>query len=245
MITIAIVGYGKMGRRIEELAPAAGLQTGVIIDDPADFETKADALAQCQVALEFSTPEAAPDNIIRLLRAGLDVVSGTTGWLDRLDEVATIAELRHKGLMVESNFSIGMNLFFELNKRLAKLMTPYQQIYQVEVEEIHHVHKLDSPSGTAKKIAADLRKILPARVSDGGCACCAKPPEVPVTAKREGEVVGLHDVLWRGNNDVITIRHEALSRDGFVGGALAAAKWIHGKQGLHSMSEMLFSNSAE
>jgi 4-hydroxy-tetrahydrodipicolinate reductase len=240
MLTIAIVGYGKMGRRIEELAPVAGMRIGAIIDAPAAFDTKLEALAQCDVALEFTTPEAAPDNIARLLRAGLDVVSGTTGWLHRLDEAATIAEIRQRGLMVESNFSIGMNLFFELNKRLAKLMVPYNHLYQVSVEEVHHIHKLDSPSGTAKRIAADLQDVLPPKVSHGGCSCCAAPPEVPVMAKREGEVIGIHDVVWKGTNDLITIHHEAVSRDGFVGGALAAAKWIHGKTGLQSMSDMLF-----
>jgi 4-hydroxy-tetrahydrodipicolinate reductase len=245
MHKIAVIGYGRMGRRIAELAPEFGFKVGAVIDREEDWDEQAEPLKQCEVAIEFTTPDAAPGNIKKLLEAGLDVVSGTTGWNDSLEELSATAEKLGKGLMVASNFSIGMNLFFVLNRYVADL---FKQLpgYRVSVEEVHHVHKLDKPSGTAKKLVSDLQEMLSDSThGGGGCGCgCNQTPEIPVNALREGEVTGIHRVQWAGNEDVISIHHEALNRDGFTRGALLAARWIKGKTGRVTMSQMLFNEIA-
>ena len=242
MTDIAIIGYGKMGKRIAELAPEMGCRVVVVIDDEAGWKTNVGKLPHCDVALEFTTPEVAPSNVKRLLLAGINVVCGTTGWHDKVGEMAEIAVSKGVGLMVESNFSIGMRAFIKVNRHLGELMKGCSG-YTVSLEEIHHVHKLDAPSGTAKILAEDLRKTLITTESVKGISDRRdRNSEIPVTSVREGEVVGVHEVTWTGKQDKISIRHEALNRDGFVTGALAAACWIKGKSGLHTMEQMLFGN---
>jgi 4-hydroxy-tetrahydrodipicolinate reductase len=237
---IAIVGYGKMGRRIAELAPLYGFQVGVVIDTEDDWETKGELIDGCDVALEFSVPEVAKWNVERLLQRGLDVVCGTTGWQHSMGEAEELAVSLKRGLMISSNFSVGMNVFFLLNQYLADLLGSMRG-YTVSVEEVHHKEKLDSPSGTARKLIEDLKQILGASQQGHSCGCGCKPaPEIPVNSIREGEVTGTHTVLWTGEEELVSIRHEALNRDGFVKGALAAARWIKGKQGRFSMYDLLF-----
>jgi 4-hydroxy-tetrahydrodipicolinate reductase len=239
MLKIALVGYGKMGKRIAEMAPGMGHDVCLVIDKEEDWESHAPRLKLCDVAIEFSTPDAAFSNVIRLLDAGIPVVSGTTGWDERLPEAKAHAEKRGVGLMVASNFSIGMNLFFALNRNLAGMMASHPD-YAVSLKEVHHVHKLDAPSGTAKTLASDLIAIHPAY--DGWL-----PEEnhsgatvIPVKSVREGEVTGIHEITFISGCDRITISHEAFNRDGFATGAMAAAAWIIGKKGFVTMQEMLF-----
>jgi len=237
---IAIVGYGKMGRRIAELAPMYGFQVGVVIDTEEEWETKGELLESCDVALEFSVPEVAFRNVERLLTRGLDVVCGTTGWQHSVGEAEELAASLKRGLMVASNFSVGMNVFFLLNQYLGDLMGSLRG-YSVSVEEVHHKEKLDSPSGTARKLIEDLKQIMGAAQQGHSCGCgCNPAPEIPVNSIREGEVTGIHTVQWSADEEIISIKHEALNRDGFVKGALAAARWIKGKQGHFSMYDLLF-----
>lgn len=239
MINIAIVGYGRMGRRIAELAPSQDMHVSVVIDNEAGWQQYHEQLAGCDVALEFSTPATAMKNVTRLLDMGIPVVSGTTAWDDKVAEAAELANLKGVGLMVASNFSIGMNLFFALNSYLAEMMNHYP-LYSAAVEETHHIHKLDAPSGTAKALVSDmLDKLSGYKTWQSG----SKEPAsgvIPVTSIREGEVTGVHKVVYSGENDRVEIRHEALNRDGFVMGAIAAAKWLIGKAGFCTMHDMLF-----
>jgi 4-hydroxy-tetrahydrodipicolinate reductase len=239
MIKTALVGYGKMGKRIAEMAPEWDIEIGAVIDSPGDWEVQLPALKGCAVAIEFSTPQAAFDNIIRLLDLGIPVVSGTTGWDNRLEEAVVHAENRGVGLMVASNFSIGMNIFFALNRNLALMMASHQE-YRVGVKEVHHVHKLDAPSGTAKSLMKDIIAHHPEYTGWQPTENNPGKSSVPVQSVRLGEVTGIHDVIYESACDRITISHEAFNRDGFATGAIAAAKWIIGKKGLHTMNEMLF-----
>lgn len=240
MTDIAIVGYGKMGQRIAAIAPGMGCRVVVTIDDEYGWEKDFDKVKQCDVALEFTTPEVAPANVRRLLSAGINVVCGTTGWNEGIDEMKDIAVTKGVGLMVESNFSVGMRVFFMLNRYLGGMMKSCTG-YNVSIEETHHIHKLDAPSGTAKKLAEDLKKTLGIPDDAGGYRDIRDNyHDIPVHSIREGEVTGIHKVEWIGEQDSILIRHEALNRDGFVRGALAAACWIKGRTGLCTMEQMLF-----
>jgi 4-hydroxy-tetrahydrodipicolinate reductase len=238
MLKIAIIGYGKMGKRIDELAHEHQLAVGVIIDNESDWSAKSDQLKKCDVALEFTTPQVAPVNVMRLLDAGIPVISGSTGWEDQLPEAVALATKHQVGLMTASNYSIGMNLFFALNKLLAQMMNDYPG-YRPEVIETHHMHKLDAPSGTAKSLLKDMIGKLD---TYDAWELCENPDArtIPVTAIREGEVTGIHEVKFAGEHDMISIRHEAMNRDGFVRGALEAAKWIIKNPGYQTMNTMLF-----
>ncbi|MFO7723688.1 MAG: 4-hydroxy-tetrahydrodipicolinate reductase [Bacteroidales bacterium] len=239
MLKIALVGYGKMGRRIAEMVPGRGMEVGAVIDKEEDWAVFAAQLKHCDVAIEFSVPAAAFRNITRLLDAGIPVVSGTTGWDEYLPAIKAHADKLGVGLMVASNFSIGMNLFFALNRNLAGMMGSHPD-YSASLREVHHIHKLDAPSGTAKTLAADLVACHPGY---SGWMSGSETPEtgmLPVESVREGEVTGIHEITFRGGSDRITIAHEAFSRDGFATGAMAAATWIVGKNGFHTMQEMLF-----
>ncbi len=240
MINLAIIGYGKMGQRINELASEEGFRVIVVIDDEAGWVTSDFLLSQCEIALEFSTPATAPGNVSRLLGKGISVVSGTTGWHDKVGEMAKTALSCNAGLMVESNYSMGMNIFCALNRYLGNIMKDMIE-YSVSLKEVHHIHKLDAPSGTAKKLVKDLDGILCGSdvVNETSCHGDNKFT-IPVESVREGDVFGIHEVKWTGQQDKISIKHEAINRDGFVRGAFAAARWIRGKTGLHTMDEMLF-----
>lgn len=231
-----------MGKRIAELAPDHGLRVEAIIDNEADWQQKAQRLSDCSVALEFSTPVTALNNITRLLEMGIPVVSGTTGWDEHIADAAEIADRNGVGLMVASNFSVGMNLFFALNSYLAGMMNHYSS-FQPSVEETHHIHKLDAPSGTAKSLVNELVAKLGSYHSWAMSTDYNHEDDViPVTSIREGEVTGVHEVAFKGVSDMISVRHEAFNRDGFVLGAIDAAKWIIGRKGLLTMKEMLFGN---
>ncbi|MCB0582823.1 MAG: 4-hydroxy-tetrahydrodipicolinate reductase [Phaeodactylibacter sp.] len=234
---IALLGYGKMGRAIEQLALQDGDEIVLRADSGTSEEAARDFLRAADVAIEFSRPESAFANIRLALETGVPVVCGTTAWLDRLEEAKTLCEKHQGALLYASNFSIGVNLFFALNRYLAEMMAQLPQ-YQARIEEAHHVQKLDAPSGTAITLAEGILE-RNRRLGKWAPEEAAGPRELPIRSRREGQVPGIHEVQYNSAIDSITIRHEAHSREGFAHGALLAARWLVGKQGYFEMKDML------
>ena len=235
---IGLLGYGKMGQAIEQIALAQGMAIAWRITRDNRDSLDETLLRQADVVIEFSRPEAAYDNIMQCLQAGVPVVCGTTGWNEQLSKARAYC-LEHKGaLLWASNFSVGVNLFFALNRYLAQLMQERPE-YRPALTEIHHIHKLDAPSGTALTLVNELITNHP---RTGGWVLSPAPPgpdKLPVTAIREGEVPGTHMVQWSSEVDEITIEHRAHSRVGFASGAVLAAQWLYGKTGYFGMSDVL------
>lgn len=228
---IGLFGYGKMGRMIEEIAVVRGHE----IVARVDVGTKEVPFPQMDVAIDFSVPTSALENIVSCIENGVPVISGTTGWLKDYDRAVGYC-LTHKGAFIyASNFSLGVNLFFELNAHLAKLMKPLDQ-YQVAIEEIHHTQKLDAPSGTAISLA---NGIIDQGNYTGWVLDRAADNEIPITAKRIDDVPGTHTVTYDSEVDGISIRHTAHNRKGFALGAVIAAEWIIGKTGVFTMKDVL------
>ena len=236
---IALIGYGKMGHEIEKIAKERGNEVPVIIDaliNPQDFTS--DNLRKADVAIEFTRPDAAFDNYIKCFEAGIPVVSGTTGWLDKMPQIEKICKEQGKTFFYASNFSIGVNIFFRLNKYLANIMNGFKD-YDVKMEEIHHTTKLDKPSGTAKTLADDLVAALDRKQSwiiDGQ----PKPSEINIDCLRVENVPGTHTVKYFSDIDDIEMTHTAHSRKGFALGAVLAAEFLNGKPaGIYGMDDML------
>jgi len=242
IVRIGLFGYGKMGRAIEEIALPHGCEIVWRIgsNNRSDAENPV-FLRGADVAIEFSRPESAFENVMACLGAGVPVICGTTGWLDRLPQAQAFCHERHGALLWASNFSIGVNLFFALNRHLARLMNAYPQ-YQPAVTEIHHTQKLDVPSGTAITLTEDIVTALDRKTDWRLAPPPVGPQTVPVTALREGTVPGTHILRWNGPDDTITLTHEAHSRAGFAAGALLAARWINGRQGIFSMEDIIEGN---
>lgn len=219
---IALIGYGKMGHIIEEVARERGHEIVCIIDKDNLQDFDSEAFASADVAIEFTTPTTAEANVRRAWGKGKPVVCGTTGW-----DVGSLCdeELKKKNaaLVWSSNYSIGVNILFALNQRLAELITPD---YTPSIVETHHIHKLDAPSGTAKTLAEQIEAVRGIR------------PEIE--SIREGEVPGIHTICWDSEVDTLTLTHSAKSRKGFALGAVLATEWIIGKTGFHTMQEVLF-----
>ena len=241
-MNLAIIGYGKMGHAIEQCAIKRGHNIVLTIDTPDEWESKAAQLKSCDVAVEFSTPATAVDNILRCLKAGVAVVSGTTGWNDQLEAVKAECNSLGGALFVASNFSIGMNIVFELNRQLARLTSPLPD-YTVSITETHHIHKLDAPSGTAIHLANDIiaeRKATAWHLADPSHRSqVIDQNSIPVTAIREGEVAGIHEIRYDSALDTITLTHEAKGREGLALGATLAAEFLVGKHGFYTMSDLL------
>ena len=233
---IALVGYGKMGKTIEQIARDRGHEIVSIIDvnNPEDFESE--AFKQADVAIEFTTPATAFDNYMKCFAAGVPVVSGTTGWLNRLDEVKRMCAEEGKTFFYASNFSIGVNIFFALNKYLAKIMNNFPS-YDVRMTEVHHIHKLDAPSGTAITLAEGILDNLD-RKERWTLETSEKPTDLPIHAIREGEVPGIHEIIYESDADIISIMHVAKSRAGFALGAVLAAEFTAGKKGFLGMNDL-------
>ena len=229
---IALIGYGKMGHMIESIALQRGHEIVCIIDQNNLDEFASNRFALADVAIEFTTPQTAEQNIRRAWAAGVPVVCGTTGWnveefrMTHFELRAKNQELRKNtyGLMWSSNYSIGVNILFSLNRQLAKFMESYPE-YTPHMTEIHHIHKLDAPSGTAKTLQEAIGEERLA-VAD-------------IQSIRDGEVPGIHTVTWDSGVDTISISHSAKSREGFAFGAVIAAEWMKGKTGWHDFSEVL------
>lgn len=224
-----------MGHFIEQVARRRGHEIVCIIDRDNTSDFRSPAFAQADVAIEFSTPATAEANIRAAWLAGIPVVCGTTGWnvqtlRDELCDEAECCQASRRALLWSSNFSVGVNIFFALNKRLAGLLADYPD-YQPSITETHHIHKLDAPSGTAKTLAEDIERF---KLQVSGTKL-----QVPIESIREGEVPGIHTVTWDSPVDTISITHSAKSREGFALGAVLAAEWLKGKTGWHTMEEVL------
>ncbi|WP_418263751.1 4-hydroxy-tetrahydrodipicolinate reductase [Flavobacterium faecale] len=228
---IALLGYGKMGQVIERIALERGHE---IVLKKDEFNTY-DGLSTADVAIDFSVPMAAVDNISACFNNNVPVVSGTTGWLDRYDEMIALCKEKNGGFISSSNFSLGVNLFFGLNEYLAKMMAKIEG-YKVTMEEIHHIHKLDAPSGTAISLA---QGVIENSNYNNWTLEQATEKEIHIEAVRTGEVPGTHTVTYDSGIDSIEIKHTAHNREGFALGAVIAAEWLAGKQGVFSMRDVL------
>lgn len=235
---IALIGYGKMGKTIEKIAIARGHQITVRIDkdNQDDFDTE--AFAASDAAIEFTTPSTAVANYMRAFAEGVPVVSGTTGWLAEMPRVKAMCDRGEATFFWTSNFSLGVNIFFAVNRYLAALMEGFPQ-YVPSLTEIHHVHKLDHPSGTAITLAEGVMAMDPK--IKGWSEADGEPSDstLHITALRQGEVPGTHIVAWDSPVDTVTIEHKAKSREGFALGAVVAAEWTVGKKGFLTMDEMM------
>ena len=228
---IALFGYGKMGKTIEQIA----LQKGHTIVLKTSGKSSLEKIIEADIAIDFSTPKAAASNIKFCLERQIPIVCGTTGWLDNYNEIINFCNKCNGAFIYASNFSIGVNIFFKMNEYLAKLMKPWKE-YQVTLEETHHTEKLDTPSGTAITLAEDIIKN-----SDNKSWNLkkAKKKNIMITSKRVTNVKGTHTINYQSEIDTISIQHEAHSREGFALGALIAAEWLIGKKGIFSMKDVL------
>lgn len=228
---IALSGYGKMGKTIEKLALERGHE--IVLKISGNIE--AYDLSKAEIVIDFSIPKVALKNITSCFQNGLPVVSGTTGWLKDYEKAVKVCTEENSGFIYASNFSIGVNLFFELNEKLAKMMDGFKD-YSVEIEEIHHSQKLDAPSGTAISLA---QQIIENSSKEGWELGKAKEHEIPIYAKRIENVPGTHRVCYNSKVDSIEIIHSAHSREGFALGAVIAAEWLCGKKGVFTMKDVL------
>lgn len=234
---IALIGYGKMGKTIEQIALNRGHQIVSIVDINNPEEFQSDNFKSADVAIEFTTPATAFDNYMKSFAAGVPVVSGTTGWLDRISEIKEKCANEGKTFFYASNFSIGVNIFFALNKHLAKIMNNFPA-YNVSMTETHHIHKLDAPSGTAITLAEGIIENID-RKDRWTLETADQPTDLPIHAIREGEVPGIHEITYESDVDYISIKHDAKSRAGFALGAVVAAEFTAGKTGFLGMDDML------
>ncbi len=229
-----------MGHMIEKVARERGHSIVAVIDADNVDQIDSPEFRRADVAIEFSTPSTAVDLILRAFTSKVPVVSGTTGWLDSLPDLRDMCDKGAGTLLYSSNFSVGVNVFMAVNEYLAQLMDRFPE-YSPSLTEVHHIHKLDHPSGTAVTLANEIVERVE-RVRDWAepvCGCETPSDSLPVYHERRGEVPGIHTVSWKSPVDEITIRHEAFSREGFALGAVMAAEWLKGKQGFHTFSEVL------
>lgn len=229
---IALLGYGRMGKTIEQIA----LQRGHEVVLKVDVNTPNYDITDADVAIDFSIPSAAFNNISNCFEHSVPVISGTTGWLDKFEEATKLCESKNGGFIYASNFSLGVNIFFELNEQLAKMMSNLNQ-YDVSMEEIHHTKKLDAPSGTAITLAEGVIKHTSKK--NWQLDVTNSADEIPIVAKRIPDVPGTHTVEYQSEVDGIEIKHTAHNRNGFALGAVIAAEWLVGKHGIFTMKDVL------
>lgn len=234
----AIIGYGKMGHEIQRIITLRGGEVVLIIDADNQHDMTAENLRKADVAIEFSTPHTAFDNITTCLNAGVAVVSGTTGWVARKAEIEQLCALRGGRFFWASNFSIGVNLFFRVSRALAEMMNRFSD-YDVTVEEIHHTQKKDAPSGTAITIAEDILSGID-RKNRWELGATTDPDAIGIASLRRSTVCGTHSVVWESDDDSIELIHTAKSRAGLAVGAVLAAEYLAAQpSGVYSMSDML------
>ncbi|WGH26441.1 MAG: 4-hydroxy-tetrahydrodipicolinate reductase [Candidatus Bostrichicola ureolyticus] len=236
-MNIAIIGYGQMGKAIEKIAKKRKHNIIYITSSKPEV----DNLKKAEVAIEFTKPESAFENLKICLENKIPIVCGTTGWLNKLKMIEDICKKNNGTFLYSSNFSISMNIFFKINSFLAKMMSSYIQNYNIIIEEIHHLRKLDKPSGTAISLAEDIIKetnkknwYLLDNNKDN-----IKSNEIPILSKRIENTIGTHIITYSSNIDYIKIKHNAYNRDGFALGAIIASEWIKDKKGIFSMKEVL------
>lgn len=233
---IALIGYGRMGQEIEKIALERGHSISVKMGKDSFSQFDSQAFKTSDVAIEFSLPETALGNYKQCFKNNIPVVSGTTGWLDSYDELIQQCEQEHQTFFYASNFSVGVNIFFEINKKLAFLMNQAQG-YDVELEEIHHTKKLDAPSGTAISLAEQI--VTEYASKEKWALDSDNNKELNITAKRVADTPGTHTIKYNSEIDDITIEHKAKSRKGFALGAVLAAEFVKNKKGVYSMKDLL------
>ena len=229
---IALFGYGKMGKTIERIA----IERNHEIIAKIDIDTSSYDITTADVAIDFSTPNAAFDNINECFTNNIPIISGTTGWLDKYDTIIKNCHKNNGAFIYASNFSLGVNLFFEMNVKLVKMMRNFQS-YAIDIEEIHHTQKLDAPSGTAISLAEGI--IENSDKENWNLAVTNNSKEIPIVSKRIENVPGTHTVRYTSIVDEIEIKHTAKNRDGFALGAVIAAEWLQGKKGMYTMKDVL------
>lgn len=229
---IALFGYGKMGKTIERLA----LERGHSIIAKIDKNIEEGDFADADVAIDFSIPTEAFNNITKCFNQNIPIVSGTTGWLEKFEEATLMCKEKKGAFIYASNYSLGVNLFFELNEKLAKMMARFDE-YKIRMEEIHHTQKLDAPSGTAITLAEGI--IDNSTKNSWGLDVTKSNDEIPIVAKRIENVPGTHTIVYDSIVDEIEIKHTAKNRDGFALGAIIAAEWLQDKKGIYTMKDVL------
>lgn len=234
---IALIGYGKMGKAIEQIALSKGHEIVLKIDIDNAHELNTQNIAKADVAIEFTGPHSAFSNLMKCMELGIPVVCGSTGWLDKWETVKASCEQTGGAMVYASNYSIGVNLFFELNKYLASLMESHTE-YNVLMEEIHHTEKKDAPSGTAITLAEQVLAAISRKkqwVNDAGNTT----DDLSIISKRIDPAPGTHTIKYTSSVDDIEITHTAHNRIGFAGGAVLAAEFLHGKKGIYNMKDVL------
>lgn len=237
-MNIVLIGYGRMGHEIEEMAVKRGHTISLVIDVANKPDLHAEKMKEADVVIEFTMPEAAFENISACLKMKIPVVSGTTGWLKDYDRARELCIENGTSFLHSSNFSIGVNLFYRLSSELAEYMKRYNE-YSVSIEEIHHVKKLDAPSGTAIAIAEGIAERHPGYAAGWCPEEQRKEGMIPVKSVREGLVPGIHIVKWDSDVDTISLKHEARSRKGLALGAVVAAEFISNRKGVFTMRDVL------
>ena len=237
---IALLGYGKMGKELEQVALERHHEVILRADIENIFALKDSELKSADVAMEFSTPASAYENVLRCIHAGVPVVCGTTGWTERLEEFKTICREKNGAMFYAPNFSMGVNIFFEINSRLAQLMKTRTD-YEPEIQEVHHIHKKDKPSGTAIALAETIiaagGKKTQWKLS--GAQNTPAKKEIIITSVRENEIPGIHAVKYLSQDDEIEIIHRAKGRRAFASGAIMAAEWLQGRKGFFGMKDIM------
>ena len=236
-MNLALIGYGKMGKEIEKIAVSRGHKISLIIDINNPQDLTVENLQKCDVAIEFTIPKSAIQNYYKCFEAGIPVVSGTTGWLDKKEEVYKKCNESNGTFFYGSNFSVGVNLFFEINRKLAELMADRNE-YKVEMTEVHHTQKLDAPSGTAISLAEDILDNINGKTGWVNDKLPAEN-EFNIKSERRGEVPGIHTIKYESEVDFIEITHSAKSRKGFAFGAVLAAEYCLGHKGILTMKDLL------
>ena len=241
-MNIALIGYGKMGRTIEALGIQQGLSFPVIIDEHNRAHLSAGKLDGIDAAIEFSTPAAAPENIMKCIDIGIPVVTGTTGWNHRIPEIEAYCMEKNGTLFYASNFSIGVNILFALNRKLAEIMDQFPE-YAISMSEVHHVQKQDAPSGTAITLAEQIlevnRQISSWHLKGSNTKKEETAGQLPIEAIRKGEVRGQHTIHYESDMDSITLSHDAKTREAFAAGALLAARYVKERKGVFGMQDLL------
>ncbi len=233
----AIIGHGKMGREIERILVERGHSVELVVDESNVEDLTPENISKVDVAFEFTTPDTAADNVAKVLQAGGRVVCGTTGWLSRLKEMEELAQSKGGALFYASNFSIGVNIMFRINRRLAELMNPYSE-YEVRVEETHHMWKKDAPSGTAITLAEGIIENLD-RKSSWVNDKATDASMLEIESFREGMVPGIHTVTYTSADDVLQLKHSITNRRALALGAVIAGEYLSDKQGVHTMDNLL------
>ena len=235
---IALLGYGKMGKEIEKIALERNHEILMKIDFFEDWNEHIYDFLKADVALEFSTPATVLDNILKSFAANVPIVVGTTGWYEQLSTIRDLCSEKQQCLFYASNYSVGVNIFFEINKKLAHLMNKHRE-YEVFIEEIHHAQKLDAPSGTAITLANDIMSNF-SKKKTWKNEMTSEEDTLGIKSVRESNVPGTHIITYQSENDVIEIKHTAKNRFGFAMGAILAAEFIAGKKGIYEMKDLLF-----